>query len=142
MKRAQMERGRPALLICGPSWLGDAVLSLPAIGALRERLPGCRICVAAPPALADLYRGVRAVDETICFDKRGPRKLPNILRTASRLRDKELDLALLFTRSLAPAVPTERTAHITQTSTPAGNPLPAMLRYIFLNPALPAVCGI
>jgi heptosyltransferase-2 len=50
------------LLIRAPNWMGDVVLSLPAVRDLRHNFPSARIEVLARPGLADLYRAVGEVD--------------------------------------------------------------------------------
>jgi len=50
------------LLIRAPNWMGDVVLSLPAVRDLRRNFPAARIEVLARPGLADLYRAVGEVD--------------------------------------------------------------------------------
>ena len=48
-----VERGRRAvnrLVIRAPNWLGDAVMALPAMGALRAAFPAAHVAVAAIPA--------------------------------------------------------------------------------------------
>jgi heptosyltransferase-2 len=53
-----MTEGAPAtrLVIRPPNWLGDAVLALPAMSAVRRRYPEAMITVAAAPAVAALFR--------------------------------------------------------------------------------------
>jgi heptosyltransferase-2 len=54
---------RPArLLVRAPNWLGDAVLSLPAVRDLRRNFPAARIEVLARPWVAPLYGAVSEVD--------------------------------------------------------------------------------
>lgn len=50
------------LLLRGPNWMGDVVLSLAAVRDLRRNFPAARIEVLARPGVADLYRAVREVD--------------------------------------------------------------------------------
>jgi heptosyltransferase-2 len=50
------------IVVRAPNWLGDVVLSLPALRDLRRNFPGARIEVLARPALAELYRAVAEVD--------------------------------------------------------------------------------
>ena len=45
------------ILVRATNWVGDAVMSLPALRALRERFPGARISILAKPWVADLYQG-------------------------------------------------------------------------------------
>ncbi|HET58399.1 MAG TPA: lipopolysaccharide heptosyltransferase II, partial [Deltaproteobacteria bacterium] len=44
------------LLVRGTNWIGDVIMSLPALRAVRESLPDARIEVLAKPWVADLYR--------------------------------------------------------------------------------------
>jgi len=43
------------ILVRATNWLGDAVMSLPALRALRDRFPSARISILARPWVADLY---------------------------------------------------------------------------------------
>jgi heptosyltransferase-2 len=53
------------LLVRAPNWVGDVVLSLPALRDLRRAFPAARLSVLARPWVADLYRAVSEVDEVI-----------------------------------------------------------------------------
>jgi lipopolysaccharide heptosyltransferase II len=53
------------LLLRAPNWVGDVVLSLPALRDLRRAFPAARLSVLARPWVADLYRAVTEVDEVI-----------------------------------------------------------------------------
>jgi heptosyltransferase-2 len=53
------------LVIVAPNWLGDAVMSLPAIADLRRGSTDTTLTVAAKPAVAPLFGMVRDVDEVI-----------------------------------------------------------------------------
>ena len=55
------------LLICGVNWLGDAVMSMPALQAFRRRHPETRIAVAVKSRWRDLWRMHAAVDTLIEF---------------------------------------------------------------------------
>jgi heptosyltransferase-2 len=44
------------LAIRSPNWLGDAVMALPAMGAMRRAFPDAHITVAAPESVAPLFR--------------------------------------------------------------------------------------
>lgn len=44
------------LLIRAPNWLGDAVLALPAMTAVRRQARGAHLTIAAPPGIAALFR--------------------------------------------------------------------------------------
>ena len=44
------------ILVRATNWLGDAVMSMPAVRALHERFPEAEIAILAKPSVADLYR--------------------------------------------------------------------------------------
>jgi heptosyltransferase-2 len=44
------------ILVRATNWVGDAVMSLPALRALHERYPDAEIAILAKPWVADLYR--------------------------------------------------------------------------------------
>jgi heptosyltransferase-2 len=81
------------ILVRATNWVGDAVMSLPALRALRERFPQAHISILAKPWVADLYRRESFCDELIpytaltFFDK----------GTAARaLRPRQFDTAILL----------------------------------------------
>jgi heptosyltransferase-2 len=52
-----------SIVVRAPNWLGDAVMALPAVRALRQRCPDARLAVAARAGVADLYRREPCCDE-------------------------------------------------------------------------------
>ena len=57
----------PRILVRGVNWLGDAVMTTPALRRLREKFPGAHITLLGPEKLADLWKHHPAVDKTISF---------------------------------------------------------------------------
>lgn len=55
------------ILVRSINWLGDAVLSTPALLRLRERFPDAAITLLTADKLADLWPGHPAVDSVIPF---------------------------------------------------------------------------
>ena len=53
------------ILVRGVNWLGDAVMTTPALQRLRERFPQAHIALATPAKLADLWQLHSAVNEVI-----------------------------------------------------------------------------
>jgi len=53
------------VLVRGVNWLGDAVMTTPALQRLRERLPGSHITLLTPLKLADLWLGHPSIDEVM-----------------------------------------------------------------------------
>ena len=54
-----------AMLICGANWLGDSVMSMPAVQLLREERPSVRLSMLVKPGLVPLWRLHGAVDDVI-----------------------------------------------------------------------------
>ncbi len=55
------------ILVRATNWVGDAVMSLPALRALRQRYPQARISILAKPWVADLYAREHFCDELIPY---------------------------------------------------------------------------
>jgi lipopolysaccharide heptosyltransferase II len=56
------------ILFIRPGGIGDAVLLIPAIQALKEKFPKSTICVLAEKRNADIFSFCRAVDRTFRYD--------------------------------------------------------------------------
>ncbi len=93
------------VLVRGVNWLGDAVLSLPAVEALRRLYPDATIGVVAPERLAPLWRMQPGVDVVESFEAApGLAGLRDDLRLAGRLRRQGWELALAFPNSFRSAL--------------------------------------
>jgi heptosyltransferase-2 len=71
----------------GVNWLGDAVMTTPALLRLREKFPGAHITLLGPEKLKDLWRHHPAVDETIPFAAG-----ESVFRIAKKLRQPNVSL--------------------------------------------------
>jgi heptosyltransferase-2 len=81
------------ILVRATNWVGDAVMSLPALRALRQRYPQARISILAKPWVADLYRRERFSDDLIPYTAR---TLAEKWRAARALRQHHFDTAILL----------------------------------------------
>lgn len=85
------------ILIRATNWVGDAIMSLPALRAVRGRFPAATIAIVARPYVADIYRGQEICDELISYDPTGPHAgLNGRERLAKELRSQKFDTALLL----------------------------------------------
>jgi heptosyltransferase-2 len=76
------------------NWLGDAVMSLPAIRAIRRVFPHAHIALVARPWVADLYARERSIDRIIPYTaQKGLRARREF---ASLLRREHFDAAILL----------------------------------------------
>src|SRR3954468_9957153 len=81
------------------NWIGDAVMSLPAIRALRWIFPHAQLAVLAKPWVADLYARETAVHRVIPYE--GSRR-----EIAARLRAERFDAAILLQNAFDAALVT------------------------------------
>ena len=90
--------GNPSrLLVHAANWVGDAVMSLPALQALRERFPDAHIAVLVRPWVADIYARETFADEVIPYTMpRGWKDLRGKWRVAQDLRSRDFDTAILL----------------------------------------------
>jgi lipopolysaccharide heptosyltransferase II len=92
------------ILVRATNWIGDAVMSLPAIRAIRDRFPGGHLTLLAKPWVAALYEGERAIDWVIPLNVRsGHRDWIAKWKLVRMLRDERFDLAILFPNSFESA---------------------------------------
>lgn len=86
------------ILVRAVNWVGDAVMTLPALDLLGENVPDSRILVLAKPWVAPVYGRHPAVDRVLIYGKRdGPRSgLGDMARTIGMLRNEKFDTAVLF----------------------------------------------
>lgn len=87
------------IAIKGCNWLGDAVMSIPSVKALKAAIPDTRIAVVTRPFLATLYEMVPEVDEVI-VEERG---ISGWRRTVGAVRSGGHDVAVILPRSFASA---------------------------------------
>jgi lipopolysaccharide heptosyltransferase II len=91
-----MTHGDPArILVRAPNWIGDVVLSLPAVRDVRRRFPGSRIEVLARPWVADVYHAVREVDAV---------RLAGSFRSDAGALEGAFDAAILLPNSFGTAL--------------------------------------
>ena len=82
------------LLIRGVNWLGDAVMTTPALLRLRQALPEAHLTLLTPAKLADLWLHHPALDGVIPVEKGEA-----VWQVARRLRRGDFDAALIFPNS-------------------------------------------
>src|SRR5438477_1609635 len=85
------------IVIRATNWLGDAVMSLPAIRAVRDAFPRAHIAVVARPWVAELYSREPAIDRVIVYP--GPRW--SFIR---QLRSEHFDCAILLQNAFEAAL--------------------------------------
>ena len=105
MGRPLDKNGIRSILIRAVNWLGDAVMTTPAIGAVRESFPDARITVLANPLVAELFTPHDWVDEVIVYDRKGRHAgLSGHFALATELRSLKFDLAILLQNAVDAAI--------------------------------------
>ncbi len=95
------------LLVRGTNWVGDSVLSLPALRQIRECFTHARITLLVLPWVSGVYEDCAAVDEVLIYDReRTHWGVWGKLRLIQDLRKHQFDAAILFQNAFEAAVVT------------------------------------
>jgi heptosyltransferase-2 len=93
------------ILIRSSNWLGDSVMSVPAVRAIKAGRPDARVTIAAPEKIAPIWKLVPEVDAII------PLSGSQLLSAVRLLRcEPSFDVAILFPNSLRAALESWLTA--------------------------------
>ncbi|MCA1557005.1 MAG: lipopolysaccharide heptosyltransferase II [Acidobacteria bacterium] len=87
----------------GTNWVGDAVMTIPALQELRRVLPRAHITLATRPWAEGIFRDADFLDEILIYD-RPPRSPGALLRQVREWRRRSFDLAILFQNAFEAAV--------------------------------------
>ncbi len=92
------------VLAVAPNWLGDAVMALPALTALRRWRPEAHMAVAARASVAPLFLMVEGVNEVITLETTaGLGAVRRWRRDAHRLQSGRFDVSLALPNSFVAA---------------------------------------
>lgn len=89
------------LIVRGTNWVGDAVMTVPALRELRSLLPDAHITLATRPWARGLFADADFLDDLLIYDRRG---LGSVTQQIRHWRDRRFDLALLFQNAFEAAV--------------------------------------
>lgn len=108
-KTSLIELNPRKILIRSTNWIGDAVMTTPAVHSIRENFPDAEITMLAVPWVADIFRLSPDVDKLFIYDKkhlyqgriRGP------LALAKDLKPHHFDAAILLQNAFEAALVTK-----------------------------------
>ena len=100
-ERSLKPEGIKRVVVRGANWVGDAVMTVPALRELRRVLPGARVTLATRPWAEGVFAGADFVDELLLIERGG---LASHLRQIRGWRARRFDLALLFPNAFQPAL--------------------------------------
>jgi len=94
------------LLVRATNWIGDAVMSLPALREIRRVHEGWEIVLLSRAGIAELYSRETICDRVIIVDdKKAHAGMFGKLRLSRELRSERFDRAILLPNSFSSAVP-------------------------------------
>ncbi len=92
-------------LVFQTAFIGDVVLTLPMVQALKKEYPGASTCLVAVPSAVGVTENHPAIERVIVYDKRGAaRGLRGFLALVRTLRSIDVDIAVVPHRSLRSAL--------------------------------------
>lgn len=105
--KPKIETGTDArILVRGTNWVGDAVMTMPALSAIRQNFPLGHIAVLARPWVLPVYAGHPAVDRVIPYES-GNGALQTVKRRVRAIRQIQTqgyELAVLFQNAFEAAL--------------------------------------
>ncbi|MBI4657637.1 MAG: lipopolysaccharide heptosyltransferase II [Verrucomicrobia bacterium] len=97
-KSSLLPAGPSRILVRGVNWLGDAVMTIPALLRLREARPSAEIALLSPSKLGELWRDQPFIDTVLAFEPG-----ESIWQVGRRLREKHFEIALVLPNSFRSA---------------------------------------
>jgi len=90
-----------SIIVKATNWVGDTVLTTPALGTLRKNFPSARITVLARPWVSPLLEHHPCVDELWSHDEK--QGVGEYLKVVRRIRSRRFDLGISFPNSFSAA---------------------------------------
>jgi lipopolysaccharide heptosyltransferase II len=87
------------ILIRASNWLGDSVITVPAVHAIKAGRPDAHVTVAAPKKIASIWKLVPGIDEVLALEPASLFSAVGAIR-----RQDPFDVAILFPNSLRSAL--------------------------------------
>jgi len=91
------------IVVRGTNWIGDAVMTIPALRSLRRMFPGAHMALHTRSWAEGIFRDADFLDEIIAYDQAGS-ALKNAVTQGKILKKHEFDVAVLFTNSFESAL--------------------------------------
>ncbi len=89
------------VVVRSTNWVGDAVMTVPALRGLRRLLPSVHITLATRPWAKELFADANFLDDLLIYDRRGPW---SVAKQSVEWRRGNFDLAVLFPNALEAAL--------------------------------------
>lgn len=93
------------ILVRGTNWIGDAVMTTPALNALRANYPEAEIVMLANPLVAELFQFHPSIDRVVIYDRKGfHRGAAGFIRIIKEIRSHHFDAAFLLQNAIEAAL--------------------------------------
>src|SRR4030095_5471038 len=89
------------VVVRGTNWVGDSIMTIPALRALRRILPDASITLATRPGAKGIFSEVDFIDDVLVYDRRSAFSIFNQVREWKR---RQFDLAVLFQNAFEAAL--------------------------------------
>lgn len=89
------------VVVRGTNWVGDSVMTVPALRALRRVLPDAQITLVIRPGTTGIFSEADFVDDVLVYDRRG---VLSVFGQVREWRRREFDLAVLFQNAFEAAL--------------------------------------
>lgn len=90
------------IVVRGANWIGDGVMTIPALRQLRRIFPEASITLHTRSWAKGVFQDADFLDEIISFDRETG--INNLRRQAAILRERKFDLGIVFPNSFASAL--------------------------------------
>src|SRR6266542_5025577 len=97
----QMPENIERIVVRGTNWVGDAMMTVPALREIRRLFPEAHITLATRPWAKGLFSGEEFIDELQVHEGSG---LRSVVQQVREWRKQSFDLAILFPNSLETAL--------------------------------------
>jgi heptosyltransferase-2 len=98
-------QGIEKILVRGTNWVGDAIMSLPALKEVRQRFSNAHISLLVRPWVRDVYAEVDCIDQILIYEKPGRHETwMGMRRLAVELRAHRFDLTILLQNAIEAAM--------------------------------------
>ncbi len=89
------------IVVRGTNWVGDAVMTVPALRELRRLLPDAHVTLAVRSWAEGLFAEADFIDDLMIYDRRG---LGSVIQQIRKWRQRSFDLAVLFQNAFEAAL--------------------------------------
>jgi heptosyltransferase-2 len=89
------------VVVRGTTWVGDSVMTVPALRALRRVLPDADITLAIRPGAKGIFSEADFIDDVLVYDRKGAL---SVIPQIREWRRRKFDLAVLFQNAFEAAL--------------------------------------